>query len=93
MVRSGEPLWLPEDADAVVALLEYDDNLCGGCGQPRDESFDKGHQYAYEVEEHRCHACAAKSRQERKRSKQGETWDPSGIYTFPVEKPGRVLGD
>lgn len=55
-VTVRDPEWLPGD---IVAALQYQteqDALCSGCGQPRAESFDTDSRY--DVETHRCVACA-----------------------------------
>lgn len=37
----GEPLWLPDDRDVVLAWHAYqDDSLCGQCGNPRELCHD-----------------------------------------------------
>lgn len=62
----GEPLWLDEDRDWAMALLEVEDETCGGCGQPLHESRAPENEYAYTVTPIRCHACASMSRASRK---------------------------
>ena len=42
-----------------MALLEYEADICSGCGQPRSESMDKANEYHYEPTALRCHGCAA----------------------------------
>jgi hypothetical protein len=77
---TGEPLWLPDDAHAVVELIAYEDSLCPGCRHPRDESFHPDSQDHYDVTALRCHACAARGRAD-------EQWDGdrAGLYLIPVE--------
>lgn len=58
----GEPLYLPEDLEAVLEWQQEQDLLCPGCGQPRDETMDPELQNAYRARALRCHACAAKAR-------------------------------
>lgn len=62
VVRDGEPLWLDDDRDAAIALLEEESDECSGCGQPRSESMSPKADGAYDVEMLRCHACAARAR-------------------------------
>lgn len=55
----GEPLWTAADREWAMALLEYEADLCGGCGQPRSESMAAEHQFSYVPTALRCHGCAA----------------------------------
>jgi len=55
----GEALWTADDRAWAMALLEYEADLCSGCGQPRSESMDKDNQFHYESTALRCHGCAA----------------------------------
>ena len=59
MPAPGEPLYLPDDMEAVLEMQREEDLFCPGCGQPRDETMDKEAQDAYESHALRCHACAA----------------------------------
>lgn len=62
VVVPGEPLWLAEDRAWAVALLEYEADMCSGCGQPRSESMDAKHEEDYRPAALRCHACASIAR-------------------------------
>lgn len=44
----------------ALALQQYEDGLCGGCGQPLVESTDPDNEGRYVASlPHRCHACTA----------------------------------
>jgi hypothetical protein len=60
VVEPGEPLWLPEDLDWAVALLEEEQSTCKGCGHPLERSLDLDAKWQAELV--RCHACAAAER-------------------------------
>lgn len=63
VVKRGEPVWLDEDQSWAIALMQYEDEMCDGCGQPLSESTaTKGgvHVHAYEVDAPDiCAGCAA----------------------------------
>lgn len=81
----GEALWLDEDRDYALALLEVEALTCHGCGQPRDESSDPANEFNYTAEPHRCHSCSAISKATRAWSSDGGSMD--GV-TFYVTKDG-----
>lgn len=58
-------MWLDDDRDWALALLDLEADACDGCGQPRSESMDRENEYAYKAEPVRCHACAALARATR----------------------------
>ena len=58
----GEPLWTDEDRGWSIALLEYEADLCSGCGQPRSESMGKANEFHYSPTVLRCHACKTVAR-------------------------------
>lgn len=62
MPGPGEPLWLDDDRDAAVALLEEEANTCEGCGHPKTQSMHPSSEGRYVAEVMRCHACAARTR-------------------------------
>lgn len=49
-MEQGEPLWLEEDRDYAVALQEFEDNTCDGCGEQLDVSTDPAHSHQYRLE-------------------------------------------
>lgn len=55
----GEPLWTDEDRGWAIALLEYEADMCPGCGQPRSQSTLPENESKYESEAVRCHGCKA----------------------------------
>jgi hypothetical protein len=78
-------LWLDEDREWAMALVDIEADTCHGCGQPRTESLDPANEGHYSASPHRCHACAAMSRAVRAWSDAGGTTD--GV-TFYVTKDG-----
>lgn len=61
--RRSEPLWTDEDRAWAIALLEYEADLCSGCGQPRSESMAIENEFRYHPTALRCHGCAAVARE------------------------------
>ena len=59
VVEPGEALWTAEDRAWAIALLEYEADICSGCGQPRSESMAAEHEFDYRPTALRCHGCAA----------------------------------
>lgn len=86
MPEPDEPYWLPEDQDAAFEYMQFLDELCSGCGQPRHESFDGSNFLAYETTALRCHACADKEMTAKARQ-QDENASTEGIYLV-VDKKG-----
>lgn len=54
--------WSTEDLGYALAWQAEQDTLCGGCGQPRDESMSPDAEGSYVAKPVRCHACAEQSR-------------------------------
>lgn len=52
----GEPLFLPEDTDAAIALAEEERDTCPSCGMPKAWCRDPKNQFAFDVHEERCWA-------------------------------------
>lgn len=69
----GEPLWLDSDRAWALALQSHEASIHDGCGQPVAESFSREGEGAYRADAIRCHACAAIRREQRARSKDGES--------------------
>lgn len=82
-VAPGEPQWLAEDTEAALGYLREQAMLCPGCGQPRDESMTPEAERAYRSRAMRCHACAAREREQQRFSKQAH--EEGGLY-FTVER-------
>lgn len=81
VVEAGEPLWLPEDRQAVLEWQAYQKSLCVGCKRPRAESFDVAMDDRYDVHALQCHACAARDRRAWNRSREREDGTPLfGLY-------------
>lgn len=52
--------WTERDTLLATALQAYEDSLCGGCGQPLDESTHPDNEFGYGTDDPiRCHACTA----------------------------------
>lgn len=52
-------MWTAEDTEAALVWQEAQDDLCGGCGQPRSESMAPNGP-DYEAHVLRCRACEAR---------------------------------
>ena len=83
VVKSGEPLWLPDDTKELLDYFREQELLCPGCGLPRDETMDPEAEGLYRSRAMRCHACAARER-EAKRFTSGP--HESGGLLFGVER-------
>ena len=55
--------WSQDDVALALAWQAERNNECGGCGHPRDESFDPN--VRWDAEPLVCHACAAKVKAEK----------------------------
>lgn len=77
--RSAFLGWAEDDRAWAIALLEYEADICSGCGQPRSESMDPANQFKYESEALRCHGCSAVARE-------SENW------TDPKHNKGLMIG-
>jgi hypothetical protein len=84
IVNPGDPLWSQDDTDLAVALTEIDGER-HTCGHPRSESMDPAHEFDWEAEAVRCHACAARDRAARA---VGEGWDDAGINWITTRRGG-----
>jgi hypothetical protein len=78
VVEPGEPLWLAEDTEWVLAWQAYRDGLCSGCGHPMEESFDPDNAERYATHRLRCYACAAVAN--AMHSDPGGQVDTAGLY-------------
>lgn len=58
----GAPMWTDEDRAYALAWLDYERDLCKGCGQSLTKSTHKDNQFGYGGEIVRCHSCAAQAR-------------------------------
>lgn len=65
MVGRGDPEWLPEDFEGLLALQQIEDSTCPGCGQAMGESMDEDLRDLWDTQTHQCHACAAIDRRRR----------------------------
>lgn len=55
--------WADDDQAWAIALLEYEADICSGCGQPRSESMSPDNEFRYRSTVLRCHGCAAVARE------------------------------
>jgi len=78
VVAPGEAAWTQRDTDLAVGLVELERAACDGCGQPRAESMDPGHEFDWVAEPIRCHACATRERAAKARADDRD-WDGAGI--------------
>ncbi len=53
--------WSARDRGLAEALIEYEDGLCPGCGQPVDHAWDPRSEGEYEAHERTCMACQEKA--------------------------------
>lgn len=58
MVEPGEPLWLDDDTEDVLAFLEYERDLCSGCGQPLTDTLRED--AVFDAKSVICAGCFAK---------------------------------
>lgn len=58
----GEPLWLDDDREWAVALIQDERDACPGCGEPLHISTARESDGEYHADAIRCHGCAAQSR-------------------------------
>lgn len=56
----GEPAWTEDDVEAALAYQEWRDSICGGCGNPLEESMARESDGAYSVTVLVCHGCKAR---------------------------------
>lgn len=78
IVQPAEPLYLADDAEAVLDLLRERALLCPGCGLPRDETMDREAEQRYRSRAVQCHACAARDRAMKKFT--SGPHDSGGLY-------------
>ena len=84
VVADGEPLWLPNDTEAVFDYLREQAIACPGCGHPRDETMDPKAEEHYRSRSLKCHACAAREREADRFNSQPNV-KSAGVY-FTVER-------
>jgi hypothetical protein len=72
-----DPLFLPDDMEAVREWQREQSLICSGCGHPRDETMDKRNQHAYKTSAYRCFACESKEKAARRAAEKGGA---EGLY-------------
>lgn len=80
--RAPGKRWTPADRSLLVALQAYEDDVCGGCGQPRTYAMDEDSEGRYAAHTARCNGCAARQRADT------EAKPPPGQYRFVVPDEG-----
>lgn len=72
-----------------MALLSYEDSLCGGCGQPKDIAYNPDADGWFEAETVTCAGCAAQQQHGRKQGKEA----PAGqkVYVLDTRPPDLEL--
>lgn len=78
LVTVHDPMWLDEDVAAALAWQAEDALRCGGCGFPRDLTFDEAAYQRFLAEPLVCHACGSRDRGQRAWS--DAKGDPDGLY-------------
>lgn len=78
-----DPEFTDEDVEEILDELEHEDSLCGGCRQPKAESFDPKNEDAYDGVTVACHACAARERAVERLD------DRHGVFSYATKRPGR----
>jgi hypothetical protein len=76
----GESLWLDEDREWALALLDLEADTCPGCGQPHHEASDPANEGRYTASPHRCHACATVTKAVRAWRESGGSSDGLTFY-------------
>jgi hypothetical protein len=57
---AGKPgKWSDRDLLLSMALTAYEESLCSGCGQPKDEAYNPDAEGWYEAHEVTCAGCKA----------------------------------
>lgn len=60
-LRFGRKKWTPVDRVLALALTEYEDGLCSGCGHPRDRAWNEDMEGWYTAHRATCQSCQAAS--------------------------------
>lgn len=82
-MTTREVEWDDEERARVLALLEYEDQVCPGCGGYLPETTRDEAEFAYVAEvPQRCHRCTTVHRMQREYAK--EVKDPESLPRWPV---------
>ena len=82
----GEPLWLDEDRQWAMALLEVEADVCPECRQQWSKSTDAASEGTWKAELVRCHACAAAAARTAQFEKDGG--DLRGLHIHVTKRKG-----
>lgn len=95
VIVEREPEWDEETCRRAESLLAYERTLCGGCGNPLEQTLDKNTWWI--VHDDTCMACRAKAVVERDFATAHENdkprkgtptaWDGRNFYVLPKEPP------
>lgn len=76
--------WTDEERQKVLALAEYERQVCPGCGGYLPETTDRDAQHAYVTDPPtRCHACTALHKRQAKYRDQDNA---DALVIWPVRK-------
>lgn len=84
-MKPGEAVWLDDDIDAALVWQSEQDAKCPGCGQLKEETFDKDSPVDFNAVALRCAACATRDHAAKRIANNG---DPAGVF-FAFEKTER----
>lgn len=85
-VTTREPEWSDDDRAVVLAYLEYEGQICSGCGGWLAETTSPENAGKYVASApYRCHRCDAI---ERKQEQYKEQKRPNSLRVWPVELSG-----
>lgn len=83
--------WTELDWLLLVALQEYEDDLCGGCGTPRTYGMHPDAKGRYEAHAITCHACAAQgSARPSDRPGRYRFAQPDQLMQYAMDHPSHV---
>ena len=83
--RPADGRWTADDTALAVALHQIEALECSGCGQDRTATMNTAHEFDWQVEAVRCHACAARERYAESHMKNGGS--AAGL-SFVVHRKG-----
>ena len=84
-VTTRDPLFTEQDTAEVLALIEYEAEVCPGCGFPKDDTFRIENTWKYRGHTLQCHACAARKRAEKRLD------DLDGVYSYAEDARRREV--
>ncbi len=85
MPGPGEPMWLEEDRQWAMALMDVEADTCKDCGQPWGEATAQENEFTYKADLIRCHACTTATKAVSQYQNQGG--DGRGLHVS-IKKRG-----